>query len=95
MACWGSVSPPSFVPWAAALLLALGVDGALALPEVQRQVRGQAEAESLVGRTSRSPTFVLALATRSSDSVPEPPTSRNLAGSRSRVLMLGRCSPPH
>lgn len=43
------------LPWAAALLLALGVERDLALPEVQKQVRGRTEAEVLGQLVSRSP----------------------------------------
>lgn len=50
----GPGSPSIPVPWAAALLLALGVERALAIPEVQKQVRGRIEAELLASRVSRS-----------------------------------------
>lgn len=48
-------SPSFVVPWAATLLLALGAERALALPEVQKQVRGRAEAELLGNVLSCSP----------------------------------------
>lgn len=55
----GPGGPPIPLPWAAALLLALRVGRALALPEVQQRVRGPPEAEALGRRVSRSPTSAL------------------------------------
>lgn len=55
MALRGQGCPSFLVPWAATLLLALGAERALALPEVQKQVRGRAEAELLGNLVSRSP----------------------------------------
>lgn len=55
MALHGSRGSSFLVPWAAAVLLALGAERALALPEVQKQARGRAEAELLGSLASRSP----------------------------------------
>lgn len=41
----GPGGPSLALPWAAALLLALGAERALAIPEVQKRVRGRVEAE--------------------------------------------------
>lgn len=55
MALHGSGGSSFLVPWAAAVLLALGAERALALPEVQKQARGRAETELLGSLVSRSP----------------------------------------
>lgn len=68
----GPGSPSIPVPWAAALLLALGVERALAIPEVQKQVRGRIEAELLASRVSRSFALGSLLRARSSASLRPP-----------------------
>lgn len=49
MALRGLDSPLTVVPWAAALLLVLSVERALALPEVLKQIKGWVETELFAG----------------------------------------------